>query len=642
MSLIPFSSQPSKNDKIMLDSTKTRVILDEFEIPCLLVDYGSRKILTASNSFATLTKFTLSEIVGINYENLIEEIPQDDLNDGFRGQAIILKKGDSRCRVEIEFKYVDPIRQLGLIKIKELHVEAIIEQFWEDFLKMGLAFQEKIPEINENDFIAEILRIGSEIFKTNFVSFYKNKLDKTGFYKISFDKDPFPDEIPAVEVERIKTIDYWHPGKRVLTEIQRAGRKSNIRHLFTIPIEFLYGNPGIFVVAYDKEVRADHLQNQFLVFKNWIQTNKEIFDKLKSSQITNSQLQNRNKELEFLIENISDSVLVIDKAKKIVGFNSRFCKLFNYSPVEVMGSFVETMLNTEISLDKTVQKQIKSEDKEEKLTLFRDRSGKEIPIFMEKLYLEVDKKDFWFIILQDAADYVHQSTNLIDLEKKAVLGDTIADFAHEVRNPINNIATGLQLLQQKADLADANSETIQRMQDDCIRMNYLMESILTFSRQKIKNFKIMDLKGILSRVIFRMKGKVEKAGHQLQFHCQLEKANARIDQRAVEQVLINLISNSLDAFITVGGIVSVSLINSETNIGFHEVIIADTGPGIPNVIEKRLFEPFVSVKPMGTGLGLAISKRIIENHNGKINVESFPGGTIFKIFLPIAEEGDNY
>ena len=445
MSLIPFYAQTGKDDRVMLDSARLRIVLDEFEYPCLLIDYGSRNILTANNSFVNFTKYTLSELAGINYESLIEDLPLDDLNDGFSGQAIIRKKGDSKSKVIIEFRYIDPIKQLALIKIDEKQDDETIEPFWEVFSKKGLIFQEKLQEFDENDFISEILRIGTVIFETDLVLLYKHKSDKTGFKKYSLEIDSFPEEIPAVEVERIKAIDYWRPGKRVLTEIQRAGRVTKLRHLFTLPIELSDENPGLYIVAFEKDIKADLIQKQLLVFKNWIQVNEELFRKLKSTHAKNVHLINRNQELEFLIENISDSILVVDQSNVIVGFNTGFCNLFNYSPVEVLGSTVETILNREVSLDKSAQNQRKGENKEEKLTIFRDRTGKELPVFMEKLFLGIDNKDFWFIILQDAADYVHHSKNLVDLEKKAILGDTIADFAHEVRNPINNIATGLQL-----------------------------------------------------------------------------------------------------------------------------------------------------------------------------------------------------
>ena len=91
-----------------------------------------------------------------------------------------------------------------------------------------------------------------------------------------------------------------------------------------------------------------------------------------------------------------------------------------------------------------------------------------------------------------------------------------------------------------------------------------------------------------------------------------------------------------------GGLLSVKIQNStDTKVSnLYEVIIADSGPGIPSDIREHIFEPFVTTNINGTGLGLAISKRIISAHKGNIFVESYPGGTLFHVLLPIVVDGD--
>ncbi len=74
------------------------------------------------------------------------------------------------------------------------------------------------------------------------------------------------------------------------------------------------------------------------------------------------------------------------------------------------------------------------------------------------------------------------------------------------------------------------------------------------------------------------------------------------------------------------------------NPGWVSLSVSDTGPGIPEDVREKIFEPFYTTSPQGTGLGLAITKRIILAHKGKINLTSFPGGTIFTVHLPGAEE----
>jgi len=107
------------------------------------------------------------------------------------------------------------------------------------------------------------------------------------------------------------------------------------------------------------------------------------------------------------------------------------------------------------------------------------------------------------------------------------------------------------------------------------------------------------------------------------------------DARAIEQVFVNLISNAIQAMENEGGSLNIKIhpVSPETNPPQYEIIVADSGPGIPEDLVKHVFEPFLTTKANGTGLGLAISRRIVMAHKGNIFVESFPGGTMFHVLL---------
>jgi two-component system sensor histidine kinase AtoS len=109
------------------------------------------------------------------------------------------------------------------------------------------------------------------------------------------------------------------------------------------------------------------------------------------------------------------------------------------------------------------------------------------------------------------------------------------------------------------------------------------------------------------------------------------------DGDALEQVLLNLIANA-GAIVQAGGAISVATRRHPDRPGFVQLIVADTGCGIPPDILPRIFDPFFSTKPSGTGLGLSISHGIVREHGGAIDVESTPGqGTRFIITLPVVD-----
>jgi signal transduction histidine kinase len=108
------------------------------------------------------------------------------------------------------------------------------------------------------------------------------------------------------------------------------------------------------------------------------------------------------------------------------------------------------------------------------------------------------------------------------------------------------------------------------------------------------------------------------------------------DPKALDRVFTNLLSNAADACTGIGDTLAVkaSMNTSVAEMPMVQITVSDNGPGIPDDIRDRIFEPFVSNSQKGTGLGLAITKQIVTAHRGSINVSSFPGGTTFIVNIP--------
>ena len=202
-------------------------------------------------------------------------------------------------------------------------------------------------------------------------------------------------------------------------------------------------------------------------------------------------------------------------------------------------------------------------------------------------------------------------------EKKASLGEVVADFAHEVRNPINNISTGLQVLRRTEGMSDDSMHAIDRMQSDCIRMNDLMESILSYSRQTSSEFKRIDLTQLLRRILSRFDRKIKRNGISASLICEIGNSFIHGDLRALDQVFTNILNNSIDSMQKPGGEIAITIDDMEENEKNLVVTIADTGTGIPEELTEKIFHPFTTGKEKGTGLGLAITKKIIDAHQRK-------------------------
>jgi signal transduction histidine kinase len=227
------------------------------------------------------------------------------------------------------------------------------------------------------------------------------------------------------------------------------------------------------------------------------------------------------------------------------------------------------------------------------------------------------------------------------LEQRAILGEVTSVFAHEVRNPINNISTGLQLMAMNLPAKDPNVEVCKRLQQDCDRLAELMKSVLAFARPIEPKMEPVDLGQLIRRLLERWHPQMARAN--IQHHLQIDSATPPMlgDVRPLEQVFTNLINNAMQVLSdsNQGGTLTLK-VRPIKPWGEHEqveVSVIDNGPGIPDDVRERIFEPFFTTRRGGTGLGLAITKRIVTAHKGTIQVTSIPGATVFQIRFPAAK-----
>jgi len=306
-----------------------------------------------------------------------------------------------------------------------------------------------------------------------------------------------------------------------------------------------------------------------------------------------------------------------------------------YSSYELMGQNILDILQND-KVKHILGKEGKNSIEIIHQLILHNRDGNSVPMKMKVIESLWEKEKSNLIILSDISSEIKAKQTIEKIEDQAAIGEMIAYFAHEVRNPINDISTGLQLMRKRIGIEDPNLKVIDRMQSDCIRMNDLMESILSFSRQDISKFKPFDCCDLLERINRRFQNKYQKRKITSRFVCKPKDTIVIGDIRSIDQVFTNIINNATDAMMDNGGELSIQVDKILDSSDFLEIKISDTGHGISEEIKEKLFEPLISGKERGTGLGLAISKKIIDAHSGKIGVESYTSGTIFTIALKLA------
>jgi len=227
-------------------------------------------------------------------------------------------------------------------------------------------------------------------------------------------------------------------------------------------------------------------------------------------------------------------------------------------------------------------------------------------------------------------------------EKMASIGKMAAVLAHEINNPLSGILTYAKLLRKWLDHEDGGNSRRTEIRDslDLIasesrRCGDLVKNLLTFSRTTPMNLQATDLNKVIHRSLRLVQHQLDLASIQVQPELDPDLPPVLCDGAQIEQVLLALMMNAIDAMPQGGNLWLVTKINRDE--GSVRIVVRDDGSGIPPEILPRLFEPFLTTKETGrgVGLGLAISRSILERHNGNIEVQSEVGrGTTFTVTLP--------
>ena len=229
---------------------------------------------------------------------------------------------------------------------------------------------------------------------------------------------------------------------------------------------------------------------------------------------------------------------------------------------------------------------------------------------------------------------------LIQARKLASLGILTSGVAHELNNPLNNISTSIQIVLEELgeDNIEFKRNKLLEAEKQVERARDIVKALLEFSRNKSLSFKRVQFKNLVEKAISFIKRELPP---EIRIHMNIpEDIEVNLDPKRIKQVLINLILNGMQAM-TEGGVLTIKAwegMEDDAKMLYFQV--QDTGDGISKQDIDKIFDPFFTTKDVGigTGLGLSISHSIIEQHEGRIDVESIPGEkTKITVTLPSKE-----
>lgn len=313
--------------------------------------------------------------------------------------------------------------------------------------------------------------------------------------------------------------------------------------------------------------------------------------------------------------------------------NPRYAQIFGYTQEEILKTDIMNLVYPEDRplLSENIRKRISGEIKNQRYC-YRGimKNNSVIDLEVHGTVTIYNGKPAIIGTLLDITERIKTEELLRKSDKLAVVGELAAGVAHEIRNPLTSLKGFVQLLQTKDH---DNQRYYDIMLSELNRINFIVSEFLLLAKPQVAKFQRKDLSIILQNVIGLLESQAILNNVQIAIDFQSSIPMIECEENQIKQVFINILKNAIEATPNDGTILIRVQMQGHDNV---LVQFIDQGYGIPAERKIKLGEPFYTTKEKGTGLGLMVSYKIIESHQGQINIKSEENeGTTVDIILPI-------
>jgi PAS domain S-box-containing protein len=327
-------------------------------------------------------------------------------------------------------------------------------------------------------------------------------------------------------------------------------------------------------------------------------------------------------------------VLCDSETRQILAANDSAVELYGYAEEEIVGAtppFPWWPEVFELPADAWLAETPTSHD-----SLLRRKDGTLVPVEIRACRVQSgpDERDCMVATITDVSERRRFEQQVLQAGKLAAIGELAAGVAHEINNPLFGILGLVEFLLRDVEPGSRSEERLLLVQQTGLEIKEIVRSLLDFARENADEQRLVALRDVWAEATELVRRASSAKGVELVERYDRERTEVMGNPNQLKQIALNLLSNAQQAM-PEGGTATIEVVSAGD--GTVRARISDTGPGIPNDVLPRIFEPFFTSRrdSGGTGLGLAVCHGIAKAHGGELTVSNVPGaGACFELCLP--------
>ena len=363
----------------------------------------------------------------------------------------------------------------------------------------------------------------------------------------------------------------------------------------------------------------------------------------------------RESESKFrkLFDSSPQAIALTDiESGKLIDVNNKFCELTKYSKEEILGlNTTEIGFYSKADRSKFL-KELQSSGEVNGLEMdFKAKDNSVLHALMSARIIQIAGVSLILTIFQNVTEQKLLKARLQQAQKMESIGTLAGGIAHDFNNALYSIIGYADLTMDDVPEASPAQSNLKEILNAAYRSKNMVQQILTFSRQKEPEKKLVKVQSVVKEAIQLLRNSIP-ANIEIRQNIDEGCKPMMADPTQIHQVVMNLATNAYHAMREKGGILTINVtkekISTDDSASYPDLYpgtylkltVGDTGHGMDKLIIPKIFDPFFTTKPMGegTGMGLSIIHGIVKSHGGDINVYSEPGkGTVFNVYFPLIE-----